>query len=282
YDYVYTSHIYTTALVGMLKSLGIIRSTYFVARESTSIFLRFKGFMLRFYSFLYKIGYRKIDLLICQTEEMKNQLLEHFPNIRKRTKIKVIPNPIDLGGKSELANQDLDDIFKVNCLVSAGRLIELKGYNFLIEAFEQLKKEHPKLKLVILGRGPLKEVIEQQVDTSIYKNDIFMQGRVDNVYNYFKHAQVCVVSSLIEGFPNVLLQMMSQNDKVVSTLCAGGIDEIDGIYTAEPGNTEALAKAIHLALTEDTSGNRKRFDDYLDQRSIERFVQQLNAELINA
>lgn len=276
YDHIYTSHIYTTALVGMLKSLGIIRSKYFIARESTSIFLRFKGFILAFYSFLYKIGYKKMDLLICQTVEMKNQLLDHFPKIVNRTTIKVIPNPIDLNGKAELANETLDQIFKENCIVSAGRLIELKGYNFLIGAFESLKKEYPELKLVILGRGPLKEVIEEQVGQSKYKEDIFLRGRVDNVYNYFKNARICVVSSLIEGFPNVLLQMMSQNEKVVCTLCAGGIKEIQGVYKCEPGSSGTLAEAMNKCLTDNTEKNRDIFDACLETRSLTSFIQNIN------
>ena len=276
YDYIYTSHIYTTSLVGMLKTLGIIRSKYFIARESTSIFLRFKGFMLAFYSFLHKIGYRKMDLLICQTVAMKKQLLDHFPKIANKTTIKVIPNPIDLRGKVELANETIDPEFKDNCLVAAGRMIALKGYDILIEAFEQLKKDHPELKLVILGRGPLKEVIEELVNQNKYKDDIFLRGRVDNVYKYFKNAQICVVSSFIEGFPNVLLQMMSQNDKVVSTLCAGGINEIDGIFKCEPKNSKSLATAISECLTTDTKDNRKLFDDYLESRNLNHFVQQVN------
>lgn len=276
YDYIYTSHIYTNSLVGMLKSVGIIKSKYFIARESTSIFLRFKGFKLSFYAFLYNLGYRKMDVLICQTELMKTQLLQHFPRISKRTKIKVIPNPIELKGKSELANEPLDEIFERNCIVAAGRLIALKGYDVLIEAFELSKNDNPELKLVILGRGPLKEMIEKQVEQSLFKNDIYMCGRVNNVYKYFKKARICVVSSRVEGFPNVLLQMMSQNTNVVSTTCAGGIDTINGIFTCEPGNAGALSSAINQCLNSNTRNRRKIFDEFLNTRSLEQFLNQVS------
>ena len=220
-----------------------------------------------------------MDLLICQTQEMKDQFIEHFPKIEKRTKVKVIPNPIDLNGKAELANMPLEPTFQTDCLVSAGRLIELKGYNYLISAFEILKKDYPELKLVILGRGPLMEVVKAQVDNSVFSEDIYMQGRVNNVYNYFKNARICVVSSIIEGFPNVLLQMMSQNEKVVSTLCAGGIEDIEGLITCEPGNSEALYQALKSCLKANTNNNRKLFDDYLNSRSLTEFVRTVNENL---
>lgn len=279
YDYIYTSHIYTNALVGLLKSIGVIKSNYFVARESTSIFLRFNGFKLKFYAFLYRLGYRKMDLLICQTDLMKEQFVDHFPKIERRSQIQVIPNPIDLSGKSELANEAVNEEFEKDCIISAGRLIKLKGYHLLIQAFERLKIDHPNLKLVIFGRGPWKEIIEDQVSQSQYKNDILMPGRVNNVYKYFKRAKVCVVSSLIEGFPNVLLQMMSQNEKVVSTRCAGGIESIKGLHTCEPGNIDALHKTIETCINSDTSLNRVFFDDYLDSRSIESFMKKVNTYL---
>ena len=43
----------------------------------------------------------------------------------------------------------------------------------------------------------------------------------------------CIVSSIIEGFPNVILEMMSQNTNVISTKCAGGIDKLKGVITVE-------------------------------------------------
>ena len=71
-------------------------------------------------------------------------------------------------------------------------------------------------------------------------------------------AKVCIVSSLVEGFPNVLLQMMSQNEKdSINHLC-GGIENINGLFTCSPNNIDALAQKINEALfARNTNGNKK-------------------------
>ena len=108
------------------------------------------------------------------------------------------------------------------------------------------------------------------------EGEVILKGHVKNVYNYFKNAEVCIVSSRIEGFPNVLLQMMSQNINVVSTLCAGGIKEMNGIITTTPDNSEGLVDAIKFCLESDLSQNREIFDRELSGRSIDQFVNKIN------
>jgi glycosyltransferase involved in cell wall biosynthesis len=279
YDYIYTSIIYANSVVGILKTLGIIRSKYFIARESTSIFLRFKGTQLNFYKNIIRLGYRKMDLLICQTEVMKEQFSKHFKNIEKRTLLRVIPNPIDLKNSKTRSGKQLDLKLPDEFVVTAGRLIELKGYDLLIDSFAKLKSEHPNLKLIILGEGDKLEELQEQATMLNILDSVIFSGFVNNVYPYFKKAKICVVSSRIEGFPNVLLQMMSQNTKVVSSLCAGGIEEIPGIYTCKAGDEETLTTAMRLCLNTNTEKNRQVFDDYLDARSVDAFIETINTTL---
>jgi glycosyltransferase involved in cell wall biosynthesis len=281
YDYIFTSQVYANGMVGILKSLGILKSKYFIARESTSIFIRFKGKQLKFYKNIINLGYRKMDLLICQTEVMKQQFSEHFSKIEKRTKVIVVPNPIDLKVSKTLSSLKIDTILPDQYIVSAGRLIELKGYDLLIESFSKLKQEHPNLKLVILGEGELLEELQSQAETLNISDSVIFPGFVRNVYAYFKHAEMCVVSSRIEGFPNVLLQMMSQNTRVISTICAGGIENIKGIYTCETHSEMALTTAMKNSMNVDTSSNRAIFDKYLNSRSIESFLETLDASIKN-
>lgn len=272
YDYIFTSQVYANGMVGILKSLRILKSKYFIARESTSIFIRFKGKQLKFYKNIINLGYRKIDLLICQTEVMKTQFSEHFSKIENRTKVKVIPNPIDLKVSKTLSSAELDATLPQEYIVTAGRLIKLKGYDLLIESFSKLKKEHPNLKLILLGEGELLEKLQTQAKELNIGDSVIFPGFVRNVYAYFKHAKMCVVSSRIEGFPNVLLQMMSQNTKVVSTLCAGGIVDIEGVYTCEPNSEKGLTTAMQNCMDTDTNSLRDVFDTYLNSRTVEAFL----------
>jgi hypothetical protein len=69
--------------------------------------------------------------------------------------------------------------------------------------------------------------------------------------------------------------MMSQNNNVVSTLCAGNIDKINGIEVCRPGDVEDLAKSIEKVLMGDTTNNRMLFDTFLEQNDIEKFVKKV-------
>ena len=280
YDRIYTSHIYITAIIGMLIKTGLIKKNNFIARESTSIFMRFKGFKLFTYKMAYKFGYQNIDLLICQTDFMKNQLVDNFRSIEQRTKVVVFENPIDIDLIKTQEKVAFDYLPPKKFIVSAGRLIPEKGFDLLIDAFASIRSNFPNTKLLILGDGPQKENLIQLANSLDIGQNVLLPGRVDNVYPYFKKASLCVVSSRIEGFPNVLLQMMSQNNSVVSTLCAGGIEKIPGIQTIPTHSKKELINAIQFGLANDFTENRKVLNAYLTGRDISNFVYRLNNTLI--
>lgn len=281
YNFVYTSHVFITGIIGLLIRLKLISKDYFVARESTLVFQRFKGFKLFLYKFMYKVGYVSVDLLICQTEQMKIELLKALPFLKKHTKVELIPNPIDLDLIRLKSAVEIDnDIEKYgDYIVSAGRLIPEKGYDILINAFYKVKQDYNSLKLVILGEGKEKTSLVNQIKEMGLENDVFLVGFVENVYPYFKFAKLCAVSSRIEGFPNVLLQMISQNTKVVSTKCAGGIDEILGVHIAETDSIESLYNAIVRCLNDDYEEKRMVFDSFLEDRSVDNFISKIEKEL---
>lgn len=270
YDYIYTSNVFVTGTTGLLLKLGLLNTHKFVGRESTSIFIRYKGLKLKRYKFFYKIGYSKVDLLICQTDLMRNQLVNALPYLQPKTK--TISNPIDLKEIMAMSKIDLDKELPEKYIVTAGRLMPIKGFDYLIKAFSLIKEHFPDYKLIILGNGNQESELQHLAKTLQIETDVVFEGYVNNVYPYFKNAELCVVSSILEGFPNVLLQMMSQNNKVVSTLCAGNIENIKGVETCTPSDTNALAKSMEKALNSDTTGNRTLFDTFLKENDIENFV----------
>lgn len=278
YDYIFTSHVYTTGLIGILLQLNLIKTRNFVARESTSIFIRFKGIKLLSYKLFYWLGYKKVDLLICQTNLMKEQLIKGFPTLIKYTSIHVLPNPIDYSLITEREKYTISEKLPSNYIVTAGRLIYEKGYDILIDAFEKIKKDFPDLKLIILGEGSLKCELLNRAKSLNIENDVLFWGFVTNVYPYFKNAKACVVSSRVEGFPNVLLQMMSQNNNVISTTCAGGISDIPGIHISQTNNVDSLQRSILNAL-DSKADNRRLFTEFLKKRDISTFVTQINDHL---
>jgi len=274
YNLILTSHVKITGLVGVLLKIKVLKADKFIARESTSVFKRFNGIKLLLYKSIYVLGYSKVDLLICQTYFMKKQLLAALPWLSKITL--VIPNPIDLNVVEQQCNGDVSkELLSGEYIVSAGRLIPEKGFDILLKAFMCLSKSNKKLKLIILGEGDERQNLERDIEKLNLKNKVILKGFVSNVYPYFKHAKACVVSSRIEGFPNVLLQMMSQNTSVVSTLCAGGVKDIKGIIICDTHSVNKLAIALELVLNQNANENRAFFNQELEKRDINNFAKKI-------
>lgn len=276
YDYVFTSHVLVTSIVGILFKFNRIKSKSFIGRESTTVFSRFKGLKLYLYKRLYNLGYKSLTLLICQTDGMRTNLIENLNWLENFTDVKTLPNPVDLDQFNLLSKTDYNPSLKYgDYVVAAGRLINIKGFDILISSFNVLRRSNQNLNLVILGEGDERIKLQKKIRKLNLEKHVFLIGFVNNVYPYFKHAKMGVISSRVEGFPNVLLQMMSQNTKVVCTKCASGIESISGIFISEINNAEKLQKQMNLALISNTEDNRLIFDEYLKNRSIKLFISEV-------
>ena len=73
FDYSFNSVVRFTGFVGILRRLGILHIRTMVGRESTSVFLRFSGIRLLYYNIWYRLGYKAINVLICQSDIMTFQ-----------------------------------------------------------------------------------------------------------------------------------------------------------------------------------------------------------------
>ncbi len=286
YDRAYTSHSHITAIVGLLRKLNILSIRHFVARESTLVFSRFSGLRLLTFRFFYQMGFSSVDTLICQTDLMRQQLLKNIPRILKKIpNVIVLPNPINLKVAAKYADEmSFQTTVNTDYIVSAGRLIDEKGFDLLIRSFAIISSSYKNLKLVILGDGSLRTVLQTLATQLGIADKVILPGRVDNVYPYFRQAKACVVSSRIEGFPNVLLQMMSQNGNVVSTLCAGGVEDIPALITCLPDDEKELEAAVMRSLNKsktEVEENLRTFQQYLYERTVEKFIGKIEKIMSN-
>ncbi len=136
-------------------------------------------------------------------------------------------------------------------LVAAGRLAPWKGFADLICAMKELsKKRHTRL--LILGDGPLRLELEALVVKLGLTDVVSLQGYVENPLKFFSRADVFVLSSHVEGLPNVLVEAMMCGCTPVSTDCPTGPREVlqDGKYgyLVPIRDPEAMASGIERAL----------------------------------
>lgn len=114
-------------------------------------------------------------------------------------------------------------------------------------------------KLILIGDGVDKELIEKEVENLGISRYVFMPGFKDNPYKYIRNSSVFVLSSKNEGFPTVLIEALACGVPVVSTDCISGPREIldNGKYgkLVPVGDAEKMAKAIIETLEDEYTSN---------------------------
>lgn len=146
-------------------------------------------------------------------------------------------------------------------ILSAGSLKDQKNHFLLVEAMNLLD---PKMdaSLVIIGKGELRDLLQERIDELGLQDRIRMPGYMVDPSPYFRSADLFVLSSDYEGFGNVIVEAMSVGLPVVSTDCPDGPAEIldHGKFgtLVPPRNAAALAHAIERALSSKKDPERQR------------------------
>ena len=218
----------------------------FVIRETNipSINLKHSKFP-RLFPLLYGLLYGKADKIICQSKDMREDLIEEFAVSRKLTA--VINNPVDVDEirrRSEFAG-NLYCKKGIN-LLAVGKLKYQKGFDLLLEAMAYIKESE--IHLTILGNGPEKGSLLQLKHALGLDTRVTFIGAVKNPYGYMSQADLFVLSSRFEGFPNVVLEAMSCGTPVIAFECPGGINEIikngENGWKVNIGDLHGFADAI--------------------------------------
>ncbi len=144
-------------------------------------------------------------------------------------------------------------------LLNVGRLAEQKDQITLIKAFCHFRQTYPDALLFILGEGPMRSVLEAHIKVKNLGDSVFLMGFQPNPYKWMATCDVFILSSIFEGFGNVLVEAMALGKTVVSTNCPSGPEEIlnGGEYgylcpVEDPMSlSNAISKAIKSPLDKD-------------------------------
>ena len=93
---------------------------------------------------------------------------------------------------------------KIYRFVTVGRLSPEKNHTNLIAGFNKLYKDNPNVYLYILGDGPLKKKLVQQIKRLNLDNHVILTGNVKNPFAILKHCDCFILPSLHEGQPVVI------------------------------------------------------------------------------
>lgn len=133
-------------------------------------------------------------------------------------------------------------------LLAVGRLGKVKNFGLLIKVFSELAFKYPGWDLVILGDGQERQILEAQIRETMLTTRIFIPGIAGNVAEWYTRADLYVMSSRSEGFPNALVEALAYGLPAVSFDCDTGPRDIirhgvDGLLVP-PGNEQGLLVAL--------------------------------------
>ena len=194
--------------------------TKFIARETNVVSKHVTRKEIRFF---YKF-YSNYHRVICQSDDMMNDLIENFRI--KPHKIIKINNPVDfefIERQLELSTRPESFKSEFKNVVAIGNLSYRKGFDNLLKVFGHLKNE--KILLHILGDGRDSVLLHQKKEEFGLENVIF-HGQQKNPYQFLKYSDLFILSSRYEGFPNVLLEAGACGVYALANNCPGGINEI--------------------------------------------------------
>jgi GalNAc-alpha-(1->4)-GalNAc-alpha-(1->3)-diNAcBac-PP-undecaprenol alpha-1,4-N-acetyl-D-galactosaminyltransferase len=136
----------------------------------------------------------------------------------------------------------------VSWITAVGRLAPQKGFDLLLRAFGQIAASHPSWSLRIVGDGGERAALTDQARTLGLADRVEFTGRVDNVFPLLAAADLFVLSSRFEGFPNALAEAMAAGLPVIAFDCRSGPSalvrhEVDGLLVP-PEDVAGLAAAM--------------------------------------
>lgn len=217
------SHLYRANYINVLSNiLGAKHQTQIVNHGIASRY-KIKGLLGKINLFLIRNLYSKAHTIITISKEMKNDLNNLF--LFKNNQL-VINNPYDIENINHLKiEENTKFVFdsKKKYLITMGRLIKLKKYDDVIKSLKNLPEN---VELILLGEGEEKENLKKLTKELNLKERTHFMGNVKNPFKYLSKADIFILSSETEGFPNSLIEALACNLPVISTDCISGPREI--------------------------------------------------------
>jgi glycosyltransferase involved in cell wall biosynthesis len=207
---------------------------------------------------------------------MKQDIMKSYA--LDESKVVVINNPLDresIKRKLEEKHERLLPEGKLN-IVATGMLRKQKGFEQLLEVMPLLDE---RFHLNIVGEGGEREALELKIRELNIGERVTLLGLQKNPYIYMEEADIVVLSSLYEGFPNVILEANACGKFVVAFRCPGVseeiiMDNVNGLLV-EDKNIDAFASAIERYAT--VEHNREEIIETVERYAVESVVDSYKA-----
>lgn len=264
------SHIYRANFINLLAKLFGAKHQAQVVEVTSIGNLMGKSLAKKINFFLIKHLYPQANLIIFKAKKMQSEFLKQIPFTGKSI---IINNPYNIEQIKKLSSVTIDDFMfdkDKKYLLSMGRFNKDKRFDMLIYALNALEDQ---IELIIIGEGEEEDNLKRLIQEQNLSSRVHLLGKKSNPFPYLKQADIFVLASEGEGFPNVLVEAMICRTAVISTDCISGPREIlapntdidfqlsNSLEKAQNGilypvnNQELLIDSINLLLNDPTLRN---------------------------
>lgn len=243
----------------------------------------FTAYLLRRFLWFYGLA----DEIVAVSQGVADSLASIAGRSLKR--IRVIYNPVVTPEMLALAGEPLNHPWfapgEPPVILAVGRLQALKDFPTLIRAFALVRQQMP-ARLMILGEGEERQNLEILISELGLTSVVALPGFISNPYTFMSKASVLAVSSVCEGFSNVIAEALACGTPVVSTDCPSGPAEIleHGKYGSLVPFADApsLAQAILTTLNSETDSEflRQRAKTFSIENAVDSYLEILNPNYI--
>ena len=239
---IFHSHDFKSDFYGLIASLNLGVKRVSTAHGSTR-----DSILKKAYLFINeRITYKFFDRIVAVAEDLRGFLEQ---NKILKEKIEVIQNGLD----AELLEDETNCSFapplpiKEGHMVFAviGRLYPDKGHRYFIEALSKVYQRYPNVTGLIIGDGPARTEITEQIKELNLEKAVFLCGVRTDMKNVYDAIDFLIIPSLTEGLPYVLLEAMANGIPVLSTSVGDIphlIDHESTGFLVDPGDIEGLVK----------------------------------------
>lgn len=238
-QFVFCSLVYLNARV--IKAASLVSGIKIIVRCNCAA-NRLTGIT----KFISKMTYPKADIVIAQTERMKDELesLLHLSSDKVIAMHNMIDNELILNKTKDTNSPYPQDVKKHFLWV--GRFVKIKGADVMVKAFIEAHKQNPNISLFMLGKYDVTDEyylsVKQLAEESGCSDVIRFEGFQSNPYMWMKHADCFVLSSRSEASPNALFEALFLGTPSVATSCTPNLDDIivDGVNGYSVQNEDYL------------------------------------------
>lgn len=171
----------------------------------------------RVWRLLRRMTYPRATRVVVQTVRAANYFLRD-----QKVHTIVIPNPVE----PAYLCPSYDSLVPHPNVMGMGRLVPQKGFDLLIRAFARVSERHPEWLLLLVGDGPMRGELQRLAYDHGIASRVRFMGNQPGAGTFLGQADLLVLPSRFEGFPNVLCEAMAAGRAVVAFDCPSGPGEI--------------------------------------------------------